>query len=535
VLRHRSRKHRPGAVPATPGAAPAPGAPSSTPGGAAPAGRPFTPPRDVEALEEVIVALDAGVRDDVDAHARVVTTLVPALSLRYGALWLPAAEGRWRRAAEAGDLAGVLAGPLETAPEGLLQRALVAHRTVLSSTEDPVLCPRWRAAEAAGMTSGCCVPVVEDGRVVALQEYYTDGAMPFAGARGEKWAALWRIASQARRGAVASAELTATASDRHAVTTVVEAVGDARDEETAVRRALESVRSAFGWVYASHFVVDDDVLRFGVEAGSEAEEFRRVTRAAVFRRGEGLAGQVWRDRDLVFVRDLGDTDCVRAPAAVRAGVRSGVCLPLVVDHEVVGTMDFFTHDDVRALSASRVEALRSVGQLVSQHLALIRRAEQDVRSASELMGTVDRVRQATAEAWEAAEAAVARATTLTADVEALGSASTAVSDVIDVISSIAAQTNLLALNATIEAARAGDVGRGFAVVAGEVKQLARETATATERVSEQVRTIQDSSREVSAGILETSELISRLGSVQERIGAVLQEQADMAHAFAGRR
>ena len=111
----------------------------------------------------------------------------------------------------------------------------------------------------------------------------------------------------------------------------------------------------------------------------------------------------------------------------------------------------------------------------------------------------------------------------------------AVSDVIDVISSIAAQTNLLALNATIEAARAGDVGRGFAVVAGEVKQLARETATATERVSEQVRTIQDSSREVSAGILETSELISRLGSVQERIGAVLQEQADMAHAFAGRR
>ena len=120
---------------------------------------------------------------------------------------------------------------------------------------------------------------------------------------------------------------------------------------------------------------------------------------------------------------------------------------------------------------------------------------------------------------------------MTAEVEALGTASAAVDDVIRIIGAIADQTNLLALNATIEAARAGELGRGFAVVASEVKDLARETAGATQRVSEQVAGIQTSSRSVSAGIHATSEVIGELDAVQARIGEVLEEQVEMAKAF----
>jgi methyl-accepting chemotaxis protein len=89
----------------------------------------------------------------------------------------------------------------------------------------------------------------------------------------------------------------------------------------------------------------------------------------------------------------------------------------------------------------------------------------------------------------------------------------------------------MALNATIEAARAGEVGRGFAVVAGEVKELARETAEAIKRVSEQITALQASAESVAAGISTTSETITQLGGVQARITEVLAEQATMAHAF----
>ena len=282
---------------------------------------------------------------------------------------------------------------------------------------------------------------------------------------------------------------------------MVDKVGEARDEATALRIALETVRTAFGWAYGSFWALDEDahVLRFDVESGSAGDEFRRVTLAASFAEGVGLSGRAWRQRDLVFVRDLAEvTDCVRAPAAQRAGVRSGVCFPITAGGRVIGTMDFFVTETIE-LSESRASALRNVAQLVSQRLDILRRAEADAANSRALLETVSRLREAADDAGRVAENAVARASSMTAEVEALGTASAAVDDVIRIIGAIADQTNLLALNATIEAARAGELGRGFAVVASEVKDLARETAGATQRVSEQVAGIQSSSRSVSAG------------------------------------
>ena len=80
-----------------------------------------------------------------------------------------------------------------------------------------------------------------------------------------------------------------------------------------------------------------------------------------------LAGRAWRERSMVFVRDLGKlTDCVRAPAAQRAGVKSGVALPLLVRGAVIGTMDFFSTETLDDLSESRAAALRNAVQLVAE-------------------------------------------------------------------------------------------------------------------------------------------------------------------------
>ena len=227
------------------------------------------------------------------------------------------------------------------------------------------------------------------------------------------------------------------------------------------------------------------------------------------------------------------TDCVRAPAAQRAGVRSGVCFPITVGGRVIGTMDFFVTETID-LSQSRASALRNVQALVSQRLDVLRRSADDADNARALLETVSRLRDSADAAGRVAERAVEQASAMTTEVESLGQASASIGEVIQVISGIADQTNLLALNATIEAARAGELGKGFAVVASEVKELARETAKATQRVTDQIAALQASSESVSAGIHTTSEIVGELDAVQTRIGEVLEEQVTMATAFENR-
>jgi hypothetical protein len=497
-------------------------------------------PRDVEAVEAVIDRLDRGITSEAHGHQTITDSLVEELGLGYGSVWLPGGDGAFQLHAQSGPLADSIAAGIGgrvdriTSADGHGGGAIRTKRAVvLDADADPRSCLRWAGALAAGATSGCVLPLVEEGRVVALYEYYTAGELPFLGNRRSKWDSLGRLLSHARRAALARASLQETLDDRVAVTTVVAEVGAATTQQSALRVALDTVREAFGWAYGSYWALDEsaNVLRFQQESGSAGEEFRKVTLAASFAEGVGLSGRTWRSRDLYFVRDIGEmTDCVRAPAAQRAGVKSGVCFPLMVGGRVIGTMDFFVTSTIE-LSESRASALRNVQQLVSQRLDVLRRSEESAENARALLDTVARLREAAGDAGRVAESAVSQASTMTAEVEALDEASAAVGEVIRIISGIADQTNLLALNATIEAARAGELGKGFAVVASEVKDLARETANATQRVSDQIAGIQASSKAVAAGIHATGEVIGRLDVVQARMSEVLEEQARMATAF----
>ncbi|MFO0604141.1 MAG: globin-coupled sensor protein [Polyangiales bacterium] len=145
-------------------------------------------------------------------------------------------------------------------------------------------------------------------------------------------------------------------------------------------------------------------------------------------------------------------------------------------------------------------------------------------AAEEMTASIREIAKNASDASRVAGTAVKVADTTNATVGKLGESSAEIGKVVKVITSIAQQTNLLALNATIEAARAGEAGKGFAVVANEVKELAKETARATEDISQKIESIQASTRGAIGAIAQISEIIEQISSLQTTIASAVEEQ-----------
>jgi methyl-accepting chemotaxis protein len=171
------------------------------------------------------------------------------------------------------------------------------------------------------------------------------------------------------------------------------------------------------------------------------------------------------------------------------------------------------------------EETSAQANVVSQAAQQVTQNLQTVAAGAEEMGTsIKEIAKNATEAAKVATSAVRVAETATSTVSKLGDSSTEIGQVIKVITSIAQQTNLLALNATIEAARAGEAGKGFAVVANEVKELAKETAKATEDISRKIEAIQTDTKAAVDAIGTISAVIDQISEISSTIATAVEEQ-----------
>ena len=169
-------------------------------------------------------------------------------------------------------------------------------------------------------------------------------------------------------------------------------------------------------------------------------------------------------------------------------------------------------------TSAQADVVSKAAQSVSQNL-------QTVATGAEEMGaSIKEIAKNATEAAKVATSAVKVAETTTVTVSKLGESSCEIGQVIKVITSIAQQTNLLALNATIEAARAGEAGKGFAVVANEVKELAKETARATEDISRKIEAIQADTKAAVDAIASISGVIHQINDISSTIATAVEEQ-----------
>ncbi len=169
-------------------------------------------------------------------------------------------------------------------------------------------------------------------------------------------------------------------------------------------------------------------------------------------------------------------------------------------------------------TAAQANIVSAASEQVSKNVQTV------ATGTEEMSASIREIAKNANESAKVASNAVKVAEATTATINLLGVSSTEIGKVIKVITSIAQQTNLLALNATIEAARAGEAGKGFAVVANEVKELAKETAKATEDIGQKIEAIQLNTKAAVEAIAQIGSVINQINDISNTIASAVEEQ-----------
>ena len=183
--------------------------------------------------------------------------------------------------------------------------------------------------------------------------------------------------------------------------------------------------------------------------------------------------------------------------------------------------------------SAKTNAVASSGEEMSSNMASVAAAMEEAStnismvatSAEEMTSTINEIAQNSEKANNITNEAVARAQNVSGKMDELGNAAQEVGKVTETITEISEQTNLLALNATIEAARAGEAGKGFAVVANEIKELARQTADATQEIREKIEGIQNSTSGTISEIGQILTVINDVNDLVSTIATAVEEQS----------
>lgn len=184
------------------------------------------------------------------------------------------------------------------------------------------------------------------------------------------------------------------------------------------------------------------------------------------------------------------------------------------------------------MSANAEETAVQSGVVSAASEEVSRNTQIVATGIEEMSASIKEIAKNATDAARVATSAVKVAEMTNATITKLGVSSADIGKVIKVITSIAQQTNLLALNATIEAARAGEAGKGFAVVANEVKELAKETAKATEDISQRIEAIQGDTKGAVDAIAEISGIINQINDISNTIASAVEEQTACTNEIA---
>ena len=430
---------------------------------------------DTAAMNHVLASLGTAVSVD-EAIGRTLEAVREEFGWDYSSCWrLDPESDRLRFLGTGGDLGEAVSSLLATSSfrrgSGLPGQTWATQDVVFfDRSQLPEAFLRQTDAHGVRLVSGVGFPVTVNGQVIATLDFFSSESLDFSDQRLETLRNISDLVSQA------VARIERDEADRAA----------AAELAAKVELVLDVVRA----------IGEGDLTREMPVAGDDA-----IGQLAV-----GLGDVVSTLRS--SMTDIGGTADSLAVAAehlttLSRGMGEGAAL---------------TSERAASASGSSVQ--------VSASIRIVAGASE------EMTASIREIAKNATEAASVATSAVAVASSAQGTVASLGESSAEIGKVIKVITSIAQQTNLLALNATIEAARAGDAGKGFAVVANEVKELAKETARATEDIGQKIDAIQSDTQGAVTAIREITDVIGRINDIQTTIASAVERQTGTTHEIA---